>query len=214
LVERARTGVGRVLEVRMLDVALSILWPDGMINHTMVDPPEVLPSLVGSFRLTATLDGHLAFTLVTGQQLTRLAALVGLDDDGRLATAEGRRRNGGEIMRRTARLLSERTTAEAVELLAGAAIPVAPVVGLDVLHEHPQIRANGVIDEFEHPVLGAVRQVNPAVRFGDDRAGDLAPAPRLGEHGDAILAELGFGPERIAELRAAGVLGGTPATVA
>lgn len=214
LVERARTGVGRVIEVRMLDVALSILWPDGMMNHTMVDPPAVQPSLVGSFRLTPTRDGHVAFTLVTRPQLARLAALVGLDDDGRLATAEGRRRNGGEIMRKAGELLSERSTAEAVELLAGAAIPVAPVVGLDDLHEHPQIRANDVIDEFEHPVLGAVRQVNPAVRFGNDRAGALAPAPRLGEHADAILADLGFEPGAVADLRAAGVLGRTPAGVA
>ena len=166
LLERARTGVGRAIEVRMLDAALAVLWPDGMMNNTIVDPPAVLPSVVGSFRLTPTLDGYLAFTLITREQLTRLAALVGLDDDGRLATPEGRRRNGGEIMRQAALLLSQRTTADAVDLLAAHAIPVAPVVGLDDLHEHPQIRANAVIDEFEHPVLGPVRQVNPAVRFG------------------------------------------------
>ena len=213
LVERARTGIGRAIEIRMLDAALAFLWPDGTMNHMVVDPPVLLPSVVGSFRLTPTLDGHLAFTLITREQLTRLAALVGLDDDGRLATPEGRRRNGGEIMREAARMLSQRSTADAVELLAAHAIPVAPVVGLDALHEHPQIQANAVIDEFEHPVLGAMRQVNPPVRFGDDRAGDLAPAPRLGEHGDAILAELGFGPDDIGDLRDAGVLGGVAATV-
>ena len=213
LLERARTGIGRAIEVRMLDAALAVLWPDGMMNNTIVDPPEVLPSVVGSFRLTPTQDGYLAFTLITREQLTRLAALVGLDDDGRLATPEGRRRSGGEIMRQTAVMLSQRSTADAVELLAAHAIPVAPVVALDALHEHPQIEANAVIDEFDHPVLGAVRQVNPAVRFGADRAGDLPASPRLGEHADVILAELGFGPDDVTGLRAAGALGAVPAAV-
>jgi crotonobetainyl-CoA:carnitine CoA-transferase CaiB-like acyl-CoA transferase len=213
LVERARTGVGRAIEVRMLDVALSVLWPDGMMNHTIVDPPVLLPDVVGSFRLTRTQDGWLAFTLITRDQLTRLAALVGMDDDGRLATPEGRRRSGGEIMRQTALLLSQRTTDDAVDLLAAHAIPVAPVVALEALHEHPQIEANGVIDEFEHPVLGSVRQVNPAVRFGADRAGELPAAPRLGEHGDVVLTELGFDTGEITRLRTAGALGGVPAAV-
>src|SRR5262249_27848749 len=61
LFERTNTGVGQALEVCMLDLAVAMLWPDGMMNHTMIDPDPALvrPSIARGFRVTATADGHL-----------------------------------------------------------------------------------------------------------------------------------------------------------
>ena len=52
-----------------------------------------------------------------------------------------------------------------------------------------------------------MREVRPATTFGDEEREIPAPAPRLGEHTDAILTELGYDATGIAELRRAEVLG-------
>ena len=182
LFERASTGNGQTVEVCMLDVAVSVLWPDGMMNHTMIEPDTVLPSVSHSFRLTPTSDGHIAFALLTTRQFAMLRDAVGLPGGEPLDTAEARMRQGGAVLRDAARTLAGHTTAEAVEMLAAHDIPVAPVVSLEALHDDPQIRANAILREFDHPVLGAVRQADPAVRFNGARPEDLTPAPQLGQH--------------------------------
>lgn len=206
LLERARTGAGRAMQIRMLDVAVAVLWPDGMMSHTVLDPEFAQPSSAHTFRLTPTIDGHIAFILVTAVRLRRLAMALGLDGAGELP-AIGPMRVGGAILKAATARLSAMATDEALTLLGSLEIPCAPVVRLEHLHEHPQIVAGEVIDEFEHPVMGRIRQANPAVRFDGERAGTLRPAPRTGQDGEEVLREAGLGPDAIADLRAAGVLG-------
>ena len=201
LFERGRTGVGRSLQIRMLDVALAFIWPDGMMDHTLLDPEVVMPSIANSFRLTPTKDGHIAFIVATGAQWARLLGATGIDDGGLMGTMEGQMRHGGRFMREVVAVLSQRTTDEVVELLAAIDVPVAPVLPLDEVHDHPQVRADGAVDEFDHPVLGPVRQANPAVRFDGEHAATMPPAPTVGQHTDEILAEVGLDTAAIAELR-------------
>jgi crotonobetainyl-CoA:carnitine CoA-transferase CaiB-like acyl-CoA transferase len=189
LFERTRTGAGRTIQIRMLDVAIAVLWPDGMMDKTIVAPEQALPAISGSFRATPTKDGYLVLTLVTRRQLNQLLLATGLKEAG--AEAEtGPRGPGGEELREAVARLARMTTDEAVELLAAHDVPVSPVVRLEDLHRHPQIVASGIIDEFVHPVVGLVRQANPAVRFGDEQASGLRPAARLGEHTEELLREL------------------------
>jgi len=207
LFERARTGVGRAVEVSMLDAAVAFLWPDGMMDHTIEDPPIVRPPVSRSFRLTRTKDGHVAFMVVTPRQYRQLVAAVGLEGDPAVAGIDGPTVNAAALLRAVARRLGELTTAEAEEALASCDIPVAPVTALDSLHEHPHVEAAGTIDAFDHPVLGPVRQANPPARFAGEHAGALRPAPRLGEHTAEVCAELGLPAGDIDELAAAGVFG-------
>lgn len=189
LFERTRTGEGRTIRVSMLDVAVAVLWPDGMMDKTIVAPEQALPAISGSFRATPTKDGHLVLTLVTRRQLNQLLVATGVEDAG-AATESGPRGPGGDKLRTAVARLAAMTTDEAVELLAAHGVPVSPVVRLEDLHQHPQIVANASIDEFVHPVVGLVRQANPAVRFAGEHAGGLRPAARLGEHNEEILREL------------------------
>ena len=205
LLERSRTGVGRHLTLSMLDIALAFMWPDGMMHLTIEEPEVVLPPIANSFRLTRTLDGHLAFALLTSQQWQRTLAALGIDDEGRMSTPQERMRAGGEFARRIAEILGSYTTDEAVELLASAGVPAAPVVPLDRLHEHPQIRASGAVQEVDHPTLGKIRQAIPPVDFGVDHE-TLRPAPRLGEHGVEILRQLGFDQAECDRLTRTGVV--------
>jgi crotonobetainyl-CoA:carnitine CoA-transferase CaiB-like acyl-CoA transferase len=206
LFDRTRTGVGVAIEVRMLDVAVATLWPDGMANHTVTHPEELQPTGAHTYRLTPTLDGHIAFVLVTAARLKRLAMALELDSAADLP-GEGTIRHVGGLMKEVGRRLSQLSTDDVLTLLAGLDIPVAPVVALADLHEHPQVVATGSIDEFDHPVLGRVRQANPAVRWEGRTAGSMRPARRRNEDAADVLRDLGFDDSGADALWRSGALG-------
>jgi crotonobetainyl-CoA:carnitine CoA-transferase CaiB-like acyl-CoA transferase len=207
LFSRSTTGTGQTIEVRMIDVALAILWPDGMMNYTLLEPQQTEPDVSQSFRLTRTSDGHVSLILVTAARLKRLATAFDLEGAADLPDS-GPMRKGGALMRSTAERIALMTTVEVIELLDSLDIPAAPVVTLDALHTHPQIVASGSIDEFDHPVMGRVRQANPAVRFNGERAGSLRAAPHLGQDTEVVLREAGLSRTDVAQLHTAGVIGG------
>ena len=60
--------------------------------------------------------------------------------------------------------------------------------------------------EQEHPAWGAIRQVGIPFRLAATPATIRTPPPALGEDTDAILAELGYPPAEIADLRARGII--------
>jgi crotonobetainyl-CoA:carnitine CoA-transferase CaiB-like acyl-CoA transferase len=198
LFERTRTGVGRNVELSMLDSAVAFLWPDAMTDLTAVSPDIVGTSIRRTYRLTRTTNGHIVFMAMIGEQHGQLGRALGIDPE--------LQSDGPAFYRECARRIGERTTEEALELLHGSDIPAAMAVSLEHLHEQPEIQFAGSIDEFDHPVLGRARQANPVARFTDARAGTLRPAPVLGEHTREICAELGLDDARIDELTSEGVL--------
>jgi crotonobetainyl-CoA:carnitine CoA-transferase CaiB-like acyl-CoA transferase len=99
------------------------------------------------------------------------------------------------------------TRAELEEKLSAQDVPVGIVRRLEELHEDPQVRANGTLFERELPGAGRIREPRPAARFDAVAPAPAAPAPRLGEHSEAILAEVGLSAGEIAALREAGVIG-------
>jgi crotonobetainyl-CoA:carnitine CoA-transferase CaiB-like acyl-CoA transferase len=204
LFERSKTGEGQVIEVNMLDVAVSFLWPDGMMNHTLVEPEgQPAPDIARSFRLSPTSDGHVAFALVHDRQWAKLTESVGPWPSGEGTRVASR----ADVMREVGRRLAELSTVEAVSFLASQDIPVAEVVPLEGVAHHPQVIANDTLDLFDHPVLGRIRQPNPPVRFANRRANQMLPAPSLGQDDREVLSELGFGENAIEGLLRSGVVG-------
>ncbi len=65
-----------------------------------------------------------------------------------------------------------------------------------------QVLARGLITELDHPDIGLVRQPKPAARFDRTPARIHGPAPRIGEHSAAILAEIGLGAAEVERLAA------------
>jgi crotonobetainyl-CoA:carnitine CoA-transferase CaiB-like acyl-CoA transferase len=58
--------------------------------------------------------------------------------------------------------------------------------------------------ELDHPRYGRMKTLRRALRINGERESNALPPPALGEHTDAVLHELGFASEEIAEMRAAG----------
>jgi crotonobetainyl-CoA:carnitine CoA-transferase CaiB-like acyl-CoA transferase len=205
LLQRALTGEGQQLEIQMLGVATALLWPDGMMDHTMTVGKNAEPSVARTFRLTKTADGYLSFVLVTAARVKRLAVGLGVDGADDLPDA-GPARGAGQILRQAAQRFSTMPTSEVVDMLLSWGIPAAPVVALDELADHPQIRAGGHVDEVDHPALGRIRQANPPASFAGERVSTLRVAPGLGEHSAEVLRELGFSDSDIDDLGGAGII--------
>ncbi|MBV9662362.1 MAG: CoA transferase, partial [Actinobacteria bacterium] len=208
LFRREKTGEGARIDVSMLDAAIAFLWPDGMMDHTVDEPQVVLPPTSRSFRVTPTADGHVVLVTLTGAQWAGLTAAI-LDDEGDAAmqdTAE-RMKGGADVMRKVRAALASMRTDEVVKRLRAADVPVAPVLQLDEVATNEQVLASNTVRAFEHAVLGAVHQPRPAPLFDGEAIDPTPAAPRIGEHADEVLREIGCDQSQIDALRADGVIG-------
>jgi crotonobetainyl-CoA:carnitine CoA-transferase CaiB-like acyl-CoA transferase len=209
LFARERGAGGQHLKISMLHASLAFLWPDGMQNYTWLDPDTSEHSRMGRTTLPAirpTADGHVAITAIGDDEYRGLCRALGspaLQADPRFAEAGDRSRNADALHPIVVSLTRELTTAELVERLSREDVPHAVVTSLAELHEHPQIVANELLREDEHPRGGRMRSPRPVGDYGETPLEIHRHAPGLGEHTDELLAELGIPPDDVRALREA-----------
>jgi crotonobetainyl-CoA:carnitine CoA-transferase CaiB-like acyl-CoA transferase len=204
LVGKLRTGQGQHVRLSMLDAVLAFLWASDMGGQTYPDqkvPPRTAASFIDL--IYETRDGFMTAAVMSNKEWAALARALERPhwlDDERFKTPELRDRNIDARLEMTQAVLKERTTAEWLERLEAEGVPCAPVLTRDQVIAHPQIAASGILLESEHPIAGRLRQTRTAARFATPtviRCG----APRLGEHTDEVLRDLGLSPAEIADLQ-------------
>ena len=207
LLQRERTGRGTKIDVSMLDVAIAFLWPDGMMDHTVDDPSNVLPPTSRSFRVTPTADGQVVLVTLTAAQWAGLTkALLDDGDADDMTDTSARMKGGAEVMRRVRTAIAGMSTDDVVTRLRAADVPVAPVRQLDEVAHDPQVQACGTVKALEHNVLGKIHQPRPAPYFDGVTIEPTPTAPQIGDHTDEVLREAGWSDADVAELRANGVV--------
>jgi crotonobetainyl-CoA:carnitine CoA-transferase CaiB-like acyl-CoA transferase len=180
----------------MLDVMVSYLWPEGMMQYTVVGAeaaaadPNDRPDLV--FK---TSDGYITAGTISDSEWRGFCRASGdpeLAKDARFATPAARSVNATARIHRMAEYIAQHTTAEWLERLDAADVPCAPILRRSEIIGNEQVVARGIIAEFEQPTVGRVRQPKPAARFEVNEAVIGGPAPRVGQHSKDVLRELGY----------------------
>lgn len=211
LLARERTGQGQHVRLAMLDAVVSFLWHEGMTQYTFMGPDIGVARPPDTRDLIfETADGYLTAAAVSDKEwqgMTRALERPEWLEDPRFSTPASRVKYADVRLEMTAEVLKERTSAEWLERLDAEQVPSAPVNRKPDVLTDPQVHANDLIVESDHPHAGHMRQARPAARFEGTPTELLRqPAPLLGEQTDAVLTELGLSAARLAELREAGTI--------
>jgi CoA:oxalate CoA-transferase len=210
LYDRERTGVGRWLEVAMLDSVFSMLLT-GLSRRLYTDRPtervgnrhpETYP--VDSF---ATQDGDIVLVGFSNAIFARICEAIGrpeLAGDRRFKTNADRNAHEQELRTLIAGWAATLSRDEALALLRKADVPAAPVWSLDDLLQSGHIEARGMLQPGHNGKLGDIRLVPQPVQFDAAERISGMTAPTLGEHtGEVLKEKLGLGESALAALRSA-----------
>jgi formyl-CoA transferase len=121
--------------------------------------------------------------------------------DPRYATPKGRLPHLMEIFGEIEKWTMTKTKFEAMDLLNQHDIPCGPILSMKEIAEEPSLRKTGTVVEVDHPTRGKYLTVGNPIKMSDSPT-DVKRSPLLGEHTDEVLAELGYGKEQVAALRA------------
>ena len=126
--------------------------------------------------------------------------------DERFTTRELRIANFGELTRVLAGIVETKPRVHWMTVLEANDVPFAPVNNLQDVFDDPQVRHLRTFYQQRHPTEGEITAIHRPVLIDGERAERAVPAPTLGEHTDAVLAELGYDESEIAELREKSVI--------
>ncbi|HEV2369695.1 MAG TPA: CaiB/BaiF CoA-transferase family protein, partial [Acidimicrobiales bacterium] len=214
LYERERTGLGRVVDVAMIDTVyptlasnLSGYYRDG----------EAPPSgnghgggAISPYNVYATKDGHVAIIVVTEQQWRNLCAAMEqpeLAEDDRFRSNGRRYHNLDQLDAIVEAWTSSLDRDDVVGRLHRAKVPVAAVRTLPEVVEDRHLHERGAVVKVDHPRLGEVVLPQSPLRFRGSPVAPLVPSPDLGQDNHAVYRELlGLDDAEVEELGAQGVI--------
>jgi crotonobetainyl-CoA:carnitine CoA-transferase CaiB-like acyl-CoA transferase len=201
LLARARGDGGQHVKLSMLDAVVSFMWIDAAGNEVIRDGDGSQPaSFASSSRAFRFLDGWGIATPTGDNDFFGMCRAFGVDgyDDPRLASPLLRYQNKAltrELVDRCFAVAETLTTAEAMARMEAERVPCGVVLSPAELGDDPHARDIGLFVDEVHPVVGNIRMPRHAARFTSTPAQSGGAAPTIGQHTDAILAELGLGDD-------------------
>jgi crotonobetainyl-CoA:carnitine CoA-transferase CaiB-like acyl-CoA transferase len=215
LAGRARTGVGTHVATSLLRNGIYALSQDATVlsrlgawfPYSRHGAPNPL------FNVYGTADGRWLYLL--GLQPDRhwpmVAVALGHPEwlaDERFVDTMAQRAHAAELRALLEDAFLAKTLAEWTDVLEEHGVWWEPVATLEEVLADEQLRAGGGLVPVrvpgrDEPVDGIATPVD----FDGRSAFTQLPPPALGEHGDDVLADLGYDPDEVATLRADGVIG-------
>lgn len=206
--ERHATGRGRYIDISLMDGMIGLLGyiaqlafftgedpkPQGS-QHPNLVPYGIFPASDGSIVIACLMNGF-------WERICKALEMTDWVDDPRFATIEQRRDNRVLVNQRVSAQTSCHSVEGLVAIFTAHEVPHAPILGVRDALAQPQAAEREMVVEVEHRTLGTIPIVGRPIKF-DERQPKPAAPPVLGQHTDAILAEvLGLSAEEIERLRA------------
>lgn len=210
LVARHHTGEGQHIDVSMLHACLAFMWPDGMMQHTLLDEDAIdLPPMSETYQTVNTKDGAVAASALTDQHWDAILALLDREDlktDPRFESLPARMANLGEVMGLLKDGALHLSVDEVMQAFEAADIPSAKCERRATLTANAQIQAIGALETYVTQNLGKLTAPTPPALFAGAPTSLAEPSPNLGQHSREIMQELDFDAETISAMSAEGNL--------
>ena len=195
LVERARTGRGRRIDIALNDSLLALFtYQAGRFFAT-----GEIPSQEGNHHATiapygtfAVRDGFINVAVATDAQYMRFCEAIRapeLADGPRFASNALRQAARPELVRAIEGHLSQDTRQHWLERFEQFGIPAGPILGIDEAFASPLATEREMTVEIEHPKSGRITQVGAPWKIDGDSSPIRIPPPLLGQHTAEVLGE-------------------------
>jgi crotonobetainyl-CoA:carnitine CoA-transferase CaiB-like acyl-CoA transferase len=205
LVARGETGLGRKVEVSMLEAMIALATePLGQLSaHGEAPPFFSRASKSQSYVVTCACGSRIGLHLSSPEKfwLNLLNAIERPDLAEKFPDRASRVAGYDVIAEELTAVFRSRTREEWMQRLEEHDVPAAPERRLDELRDDEQVQHLGVFFEFHHPAYGAIRAANRAIRYDGDNNSAFCPPPAFGEHSIAVLREAGLSDQEIDGLR-------------
>ena len=208
-----RNAGGQVIDLSLLESIFSVLGPEAAIHqHT-----GSIKERAGSGSNTSSprnvyrcRDGaYVAMSASTETMARRVFQAIGrpeMIDDPRFCSNSARLAHRKLVDEAVGAWFASRSREEALRFMREANVTVGPVYTIADAMADAHFRERGIIVDVADPELGHVAMHNIVPRLSQTLGAWRRPAPRLGEHTDAVLAEAGLKPAEIAQLREEGAV--------
>lgn len=203
---REKTGRGQSIEVPMFESLVQFVMGDHL-GGLSFDPPigeAGYKRLIAKHRRPyATNDGYVCVLIYNDKQWQSFFDLIGkpeLKDDPRFRNHTERGVNIAEIYAYVADIMQTRSTADWLQALDAADIPVMPMHTPSSLVTDPHLEASGFFQLVEHPTEGMLRMMKPTLSWSEGPLTIRSLPPSLGQHSAEILREAGYSDEDITEM--------------
>lgn len=205
--ERDPERRGQHVEVSMHEANLSFMWPDAMMQHSIieeVDDPDLYPAEY--YRVYPTVDGAIVIMplMTPSDGICKAIGRTDLTATGQFTDLTNQ--NLHDFQDIIAQQVASWTTEHALATFRDHDVPVGPVIARDELHLHPQAIARNSIPIHSEAPMGPIRSPRPAWRMSRTPESINEGAPLFGEDTEEVLTELGYDRQQITELRMQGVI--------
>lgn len=218
LYERERTGEGRFVEIGMLDCVFPTLAsPISAWVRESNAPPRTGNEHSGlaivPYNTYEVADGYVVIICMAEEQWERLTRVMGreeLQEDERFCSKAARPKHREEVNEIVQSWLDGQEKDEVVETLLAADIPAAPVQTIEEVAEDPHLLHRDMLQYVENRDTAGKSELpvpGMPIKFRGETAVSAEPAPRIGEHTEAVLSRIGYSPAEIAALREEGAIG-------
>jgi len=214
LYHRERTGEGLEVDVSLLGNAVWIMSPDIVAAMTYgIELPQSgiggTPNPLVSTYWSSDHKGIVLMMLQSERFWPLFANAIGRADiltDPRFDSAEKRRQEAGALVELLNAMFATRPRAEWAALLNASECIWAPLQSPAEIPDDPQVVANGYVMGFDHPQHGPFRVTASPVQFGNESPQVHRAAVELGADTEAVLLELGYTWEEIAQHKDSGAI--------
>ncbi|HEY0342723.1 MAG TPA: CaiB/BaiF CoA-transferase family protein [Steroidobacteraceae bacterium] len=205
LAQRERTGIGQHVDMALLDTMVGVLGNQALNYLVTGDVPHRLgnahPNIV-PYQVFEVRDGHVIVAVGNDSQFRQFCTVLKrpeLAPDPRFLTNADRVGNRKILVDIISIALRDFTRADLLAALETRGVPCGPINSVAEAFAEPQVLARGLRVDLAAPEVpgGLIPSVRTPIVFSDADLALQRPAPRLGEHTDEVMQELGISSDKL-----------------